>query len=165
MLNFDFYNPTHIAFGQGRIADLATLVPADARVLILLGGESARKNGTLDEVHHSLLLRGVGLRIVGILITMLATIGGAVSVMAATAGQGLAWAALAGFLAVIVAGFFLLRDGPGWGCVGADRPARPKDLWKQIDEGIDPTSDENEDLGDDFETRPPGEVPGGRDSG
>lgn len=113
----------------------------------------------------SLMLRGVGLRIVGILITMLATIGGAVSVMAATAGQGLAWAALAGFLAVIGAGFFLLRDGPGWASVGADRPARPKDLWKQIDEGIDPTSDENEDLGDDFETRPPGEVPGGRDSG
>lgn len=54
MLNFDFYNPTHIAFGQGRIADLATLVPADARVLILLGGESARKNGTLDEVRAAL---------------------------------------------------------------------------------------------------------------
>ena len=54
MLNFDFYNPTHIAFGQGRIADLATLVPADARVLILLGGESARKNGTLDEVRTAL---------------------------------------------------------------------------------------------------------------
>ena len=54
MLNFDFYNPTHIAFGQGRIADLATLVPADARVLILLGGESARKNGTLGEVRAAL---------------------------------------------------------------------------------------------------------------
>jgi NADP-dependent alcohol dehydrogenase len=54
MLNFDFYNPTHIAFGEGRIADLATLVPADARVLILLGGESARKNGTLDEVRAAL---------------------------------------------------------------------------------------------------------------
>lgn len=54
MLNFDFYNPTHIAFGQGRIADLATLVPADARVLILLGGKSARKNGTLDEVRAAL---------------------------------------------------------------------------------------------------------------
>ena len=54
MLNFDFYNPTHIAFGQGRIADLATLIPADARVLILLGGESARKNGTLNEVRAAL---------------------------------------------------------------------------------------------------------------
>jgi len=59
MLNFDFYNPTHIAFGQGRIADLATLVPADAHVLILLGGESARKNGTLAEVHTALGSRQV----------------------------------------------------------------------------------------------------------
>lgn len=59
MLNFDFYNPTHIAFGKGRIADLATLVPADAHVLILLGGESARKNGTLAEVHTALGSRQV----------------------------------------------------------------------------------------------------------
>ncbi|WP_417070951.1 iron-containing alcohol dehydrogenase [Niveibacterium terrae] len=50
MQNFDFYNPTRIAFGEGKLAELATLVPAQARVLILLGGESARKNGTLAEV-------------------------------------------------------------------------------------------------------------------
>jgi len=50
MQNFDFYNPTHIVFGQGRIADLNKLVPADAHVLVLTGGESARKNGTLGEV-------------------------------------------------------------------------------------------------------------------
>ena len=25
MLNFDFHNPTHIAFGKGRVADLAKL--------------------------------------------------------------------------------------------------------------------------------------------
>ena len=31
MLNFDFHNPTHIAFGKGRVADLAKLVPAAAR--------------------------------------------------------------------------------------------------------------------------------------
>ena len=43
MQNFDFYNPTHIVFGQGRIADLNKLVPADAHVLVLTGGESARK--------------------------------------------------------------------------------------------------------------------------
>ena len=42
MLNFDFYNPTHIAFGAGKVADLDKLVPKDARVLILLGGSSAR---------------------------------------------------------------------------------------------------------------------------
>ena len=46
MLNFDFHNPTHIVFGQGRIADLAKLVPAAAKVLILVGGgESLRYQG------------------------------------------------------------------------------------------------------------------------
>jgi len=59
MQNFDFYNPTRIIFGQGRIAELATLVPAAARVLILFGGESARKTGTLAEVHAALGTRQV----------------------------------------------------------------------------------------------------------
>ncbi len=54
MQNFDFYNPTHIAFGQGRIADLAKLVPAHAKVLILVGGASAEKTGTLAEVRQAL---------------------------------------------------------------------------------------------------------------
>jgi len=54
MQNFDFHNPTHIAFGQGRIADLATLVQANARVLILVGGASAEKTGTLAEVRQAL---------------------------------------------------------------------------------------------------------------
>ncbi|MBS1208341.1 MAG: iron-containing alcohol dehydrogenase [Proteobacteria bacterium] len=59
MQNFDFYNPTRIVFGQGRIAELATLVPATARVLILFGGESARKTGTLAEVRAALGAREV----------------------------------------------------------------------------------------------------------
>lgn len=50
MLNFEFYNPTRIVFGKETIAKLDTLITPDARVLVLLGGESARKNGTLDEV-------------------------------------------------------------------------------------------------------------------
>ncbi|MDD2846810.1 MAG: iron-containing alcohol dehydrogenase, partial [Rhodoferax sp.] len=54
MLNFDFHNPTHIAFGQGRIADLDKLVPASAKVLILVGGSSAEKTGTLAEVRQAL---------------------------------------------------------------------------------------------------------------
>lgn len=54
MQNFNFYNPTHIVFGEGRIAELGKLVPADARVLILTGGESARKTGTLAEVRAAL---------------------------------------------------------------------------------------------------------------
>ncbi len=54
MLNFDFHNPTHIVFGQGRIADLAKLVPAAAKVLILVGGASAEKTGTLAEARAAL---------------------------------------------------------------------------------------------------------------
>jgi len=54
MLNFDFYNPTRILFGQGRIADLDKAVPAQARVLILYGGGSIKSNGVLDEVRAAL---------------------------------------------------------------------------------------------------------------
>ncbi len=54
MLNFDFYNPTHIAFGDGKIAEINQLVPAQARVLILFGGQSAKTYGTLDKVKHAL---------------------------------------------------------------------------------------------------------------
>ena len=50
MLNFDFYNPTQILFGQGQIASLAKHVPAGARVLLVYGGGSIRQNGVYDEV-------------------------------------------------------------------------------------------------------------------
>ena len=54
MLNFDFRNPTRIVFGAKTIARLADLVPAQARVLIIYGGASARKTGTLNEVKAAL---------------------------------------------------------------------------------------------------------------
>jgi len=54
MLNFEFYNPTKIVFGDATIARLSDLVPPDARVLILYGGSGAQKNGTLDEVKGAL---------------------------------------------------------------------------------------------------------------
>ena len=54
MLNFDFYNPTRIAFGKGKVAEIDKLVPPEARVLIIYGGNSAKKNGTLDEVQTAL---------------------------------------------------------------------------------------------------------------
>ncbi|MGZ5200217.1 MAG: iron-containing alcohol dehydrogenase [Telluria sp.] len=54
MLNFDFYNPTRIVFGEGQIAKLRELVPADARVLMLYGGGSIRANGVYDEVKAAL---------------------------------------------------------------------------------------------------------------
>jgi NADP-dependent alcohol dehydrogenase len=54
MLNFDFYNPTRIVFGEGQIAKLRDLVPAEARVLMLYGGGSIRTNGVYDEVKAAL---------------------------------------------------------------------------------------------------------------
>lgn len=54
MLNFDFYNPTRIVFGRETVARLDELVPADAHVLVLFGGESAERTGTLAEVRKAL---------------------------------------------------------------------------------------------------------------
>ena len=59
MNNFEFYNPTRIVFGPGKVAELSRLVPADARVLVLYGGASAQKTGTLDEVKAALGDRAV----------------------------------------------------------------------------------------------------------
>jgi NADP-dependent alcohol dehydrogenase len=49
MLNFDFYNPTQILFGKGRIADLNKVIPEQAHVMILFGGGSIKQNGVYDE--------------------------------------------------------------------------------------------------------------------
>lgn len=57
MNNFDYYNPTHIVFGQNRLGELDKLVPNDAKVLVLFGGGSAKRSGTLDKV-----LSGLGQR-------------------------------------------------------------------------------------------------------
>ena len=54
MQNFDFYNPTRIVFGQGKVAELDKYIPAHARVLVLIGGQSAKKNGTLNETLKAL---------------------------------------------------------------------------------------------------------------
>lgn len=54
MQNFTFHNPTKIVFGADTIGELKTLIPADARILILYGGHSAEKNGTLALVRQAL---------------------------------------------------------------------------------------------------------------
>lgn len=61
MLNFEFYNPTHISFGQGCIAQLDQFVPAEAKVMVLYGGQSAQRTGTLTEVTTALGARKVHL--------------------------------------------------------------------------------------------------------
>lgn len=54
MDNFEFYNPTKILFGKGMIAKLDEQLGRQARVLILYGGASAEKSGTLGEVRKAL---------------------------------------------------------------------------------------------------------------
>ena len=54
MQNFDFFNPTHIVFGKDRLRELDNLVPASAKVLILFGGGSIKKFGTLEKVIDAL---------------------------------------------------------------------------------------------------------------
>ncbi|HKM27174.1 MAG TPA: iron-containing alcohol dehydrogenase [Thiopseudomonas sp.] len=59
MQKFNVYNPTQIIFGEGRIAELAEHIAADARVMVLYGGGSAERNGTLAEVKSALGARYV----------------------------------------------------------------------------------------------------------
>ncbi len=59
MLNFDFYNPTRIIFGQDRLKELDKLIPIDAKVLVLYGGGSVKKFGTLAKVLKALTGRQV----------------------------------------------------------------------------------------------------------
>ena len=50
MLNFTYENPTKIVFGRNKVVDLKELVPAQAKVMITYGGNSAERSGLLDEV-------------------------------------------------------------------------------------------------------------------
>ena len=50
MQNFTFSNPTKIVFGEGQIKELASLVPANARILVTYGGGSIKHNGVYDQV-------------------------------------------------------------------------------------------------------------------
>ena len=61
MNDFDFYSPTYFVFGRGREAEAGTYVKkfGGSRVLVLYGGQSAKKSGLLDRVLAS--LNGAGL--------------------------------------------------------------------------------------------------------
>lgn len=51
---FDYHNPTRIVFGPDSFAQLPALLPADARVLLLYGGGSIKKNGVYDGIRAAL---------------------------------------------------------------------------------------------------------------
>ena len=54
MNNFNFYNPVKILFGKGKIAELTKNIPKNARILLIYGGGSIRKNGVYDQVISAL---------------------------------------------------------------------------------------------------------------
>lgn len=54
MLNFSFQNPTHIHFGEGKIAAISQQIPSDARVLLVYGGGSIKTNGVYQQVVDAL---------------------------------------------------------------------------------------------------------------
>ena len=54
MNNFEFKNPTKIIFGKGEIKKIANEIPTDARILLLYGGGSIKKNGIYDQVKTAL---------------------------------------------------------------------------------------------------------------
>lgn len=54
MNNFEFKNPTKILFGKDQIATLSAEIPKTAKVLLLYGGGSIKKNGIYDQVKTAL---------------------------------------------------------------------------------------------------------------
>jgi len=54
MNNFEFKNPTKIIFGKDTIQKLKEEIPADAKVLLLYGGGSIKKNGIYEQVKTAL---------------------------------------------------------------------------------------------------------------
>jgi len=54
MLNFSFHNPTKIHFGVGQIEAIKKEIPANAKVLVIYGGGSIKKNGIFDQVAAAL---------------------------------------------------------------------------------------------------------------
>lgn len=49
MQNFIFQNPVKILFGKGMTAKIAELIPAKAKILLVYGGGSVKKNGSFDQ--------------------------------------------------------------------------------------------------------------------
>ena len=54
MNNFDLYNPTKLIFGEGEISKLTQEIPQGAKVLMLYGGGSIKRNGIYEQVTNTL---------------------------------------------------------------------------------------------------------------
>jgi len=54
MNNFEFKNPTKILFGKDQIKNITNEIPKEAKVLLLFGGGSIKKNGIYEQVKTAL---------------------------------------------------------------------------------------------------------------
>lgn len=54
MNNFELINPTKILFGKGQIENLRKEIPENAKILMLYGGGSIKKNGIYNQVKKAL---------------------------------------------------------------------------------------------------------------
>jgi NADP-dependent alcohol dehydrogenase len=54
MNHFELQNPTKIIFGSGEISKLSNEIPKKAKVLLLYGGGSIKKNGIYEQVNKAL---------------------------------------------------------------------------------------------------------------
>lgn len=61
MDSFDFYSPTYFVFGRGRENEAGAYVKkfGGSRVLVVYGGQSAKKSGLLDRIQASLSTAGL----------------------------------------------------------------------------------------------------------
>ncbi len=59
MKNFSYKNPTKILFGEGQIANLREEIPENAKILMLYGGGSIKRNGIYEQVMEALSGREV----------------------------------------------------------------------------------------------------------
>lgn len=91
----------------------------------------------LAGVGLSLMLRGVGLRIVGVLLTALAT------ASAFWAAQAALWVSVAGFAVVALSAVGFILWGPGWAGRARRETDRPVDVWASMDQGSDPTAEQD----------------------
>ncbi len=54
MNNFSYYNPVKIIFGKGTIARMSKEIPQNAKILMIYGGGSIKKNGVYTQVTEAL---------------------------------------------------------------------------------------------------------------
>lgn len=60
MMNFEFFNPTKLLFGSGKLNELSKQqLPGKKAMLLISNGKSTKENGSLDQVLKQLSLAGI----------------------------------------------------------------------------------------------------------